>query len=102
MALDYVHVRDPGEPMVTIDRHLYLTEDKGRVVEEGDPAGRWLWASPGQQVARRDAERLGALTPADTAPVEAPQEKQAQPPTNKQRRPGTNKSGRHTTGEGQV
>lgn len=102
MGLDYVHVRDPGEPMVTIDRHLYLTEDKGRVVEEGDPAGRWLWASPGQQVSQREAERLGALRPADNPPVEVPQEKQAPPPANKQRRPGANKSGQRTTDEGQV
>lgn len=56
---------------VTVDRHLYLTEDKSRVVEEGDTAGRWLWAAPGQEVSREEAERLGAVKarskPADKA-----------------------------------
>lgn len=47
--------------MVVIDRHLYLTEDQSRVVEEGDTAGRWLWASPGQEISRAEAERLGAV-----------------------------------------
>lgn len=86
--LDVVHIRDPGEPQVTIDRHLYLTEDRTRVVEEGDPAGRWLWASPGQQVSRREAERLGAIVTES-----GPDVKQAEAPANKQRRPAVNKSG---------
>lgn len=99
MALEYVHVRDPGEPTVTIGRHLYLTEDRSRVVEEGDPAGRWLWASPGQQMARREAERLGALAPVPDPPAE---EKQVAPPVTKQRKPAANKSGRRMTDEGQA
>lgn len=88
---DHVTIRDPGEPLVTIDRHLYLTEDRSRVVEEGDPAGTSLWASPGQQVPRREAERLGALAP---PPVVLPsaEEKQAPPAANKQRRPSSNKA----------
>lgn len=88
--LDYVQIKDPGEPLVTIDRHLYLTEDRSRVVEEGNPAGRWLWASPGQQVARREAERLGALQP---APAPLPEPKQVSPRADKQRRPGADKAG---------
>lgn len=92
---DHVTIRDPGEPLVTIDRHLYLTEDKGRVVEEGDPAGRSLWAAPGQQVPRREAERLGAIQP---EPLLAPpaEEKQEVPQANKRRRPAANKSGSPT------
>lgn len=45
----------------TVDRHLYLTEDKSRVVEEGDPDGRWLWAAPGRQVPMAQAKLLGAI-----------------------------------------
>lgn len=91
-----------GETVV-VDRHLYLTEDKSRVVEEGDPASRWLWASPGQEVSRAQAERLGAVAPPAAeperevsvepeTPVEpepAPEPKQRQPAPNKQRtKPG--------------
>lgn len=64
MSLEYVpDVRTgTGEvDNVTIDRHLYLTEAQDRVVEEGDPAGRWLWAAPGQLRPRADAARLGAI-----------------------------------------
>jgi len=61
---------------VAIDRHLYLTEDGERVVEEGDPAGRWLWAAPGNKRPRADAERLGAVVvtpePADPEPKSSP------------------------------
>lgn len=79
--------------MVTVDRHLYLTEDKDRVVEEGDPAGRWLWAAPGSEVPRVDAERLGAIKPeveSAPAPVEP---KQRLPRANKQRAAAENKAG---------
>ncbi|MFF5445489.1 hypothetical protein [Streptomyces sp. NPDC012888] len=73
---------------VIIDRHLYLTEDRTRVVEEGDPASRWLWASPGTQVSRAEAVRLGAISgEAEQAPTpertEAP--KQRSPRSNKSR-----------------
>lgn len=69
MALEYRHIpREAGPPVetVTIDRHLYLTEDKTRVVPEGHPDCRWLWATPGMEVPRADAERLGAI---DAPPV---------------------------------
>lgn len=56
-----------------VDRHLYLTEDKSRVVEEGDPEGRWLWAAPGRLVPMAQAKRLGALREAADS-VEAPDE----------------------------
>lgn len=74
---------------IIVDRHLYLTEDRSRVVEEGDPAGRWLWASPGQEVTRRDAEQLGAVK---SAPEPKPDEpKQRAPRANKQRAKPTDK-----------
>lgn len=66
---------------VIIDRRLCLTEDKSRVVDETDPAARWLWATPGHVVDRADAERLGALKPADQPdPPEAPKRKPGRPP----------------------
>jgi len=50
-----------AQEMVTVAEHWYLTEDKTRVVSEGHPDGRWLWASPGTQVPKADAIRYGAL-----------------------------------------
>jgi hypothetical protein len=76
-----------SDETVIIDRHLYLTEDESRVVEEGDPAGRWLWAAPGAQVKRRDAEQLGAVK-ADPGPEAAPEKSEAEP---KQQTPRVNK-----------
>lgn len=77
MALEYRRIpREAGPPVdtVTIDRHLYLTEDKTRVVPEGHPKCRWLWATPGMDVPRADAERLGAIAlpePAEDAPEDS-------------------------------
>jgi hypothetical protein len=97
LTYSYMAGEEPGEmsEIVIIDRHLYLTEDRSRVVEEGDPASRWLWASPGQEVPREEAERLGAVKPAESSaessaepaePVAEPAEpKQRKPPANKQR-----------------
>lgn len=87
---------------VIIREHLYLTEERDRVVKEGDPAGRWLWAAPGTEVSLRDAIRLGAVKvepepevqeqetePADEEPAEPKAAKQA---PNKARKPGANKA----------
>lgn len=80
---------------LVIDRYLYLTEDRSRVVEEGDTAGRWLWASPGTEVSRAEALRLGAVQ-AEGEPKPKPQQeeapKQRTPRTNKARRPSGDKS----------
>lgn len=76
---------------IRVDQHWYLTEDKAAVVAEGVPGGRWLWASPGQEVNRAEAERLGAVkppepeTPADPEPDEGAEVKQRRAPANKQR-----------------
>ncbi|MGW2206759.1 hypothetical protein [Streptomyces sp. NPDC001774] len=43
---------------ITVDRHLYLTEDRCRLVEENDPAARWLYWAPGMEVPRELFERL--------------------------------------------
>jgi hypothetical protein len=84
---------------VIIDRHLYLTEDRSRVVEENDPASRFLWAAPGDVVSRDEAERLGAIQ-AEPEPIEDAEESQSEaepkqraPRQNKARRPAADKSG---------
>lgn len=79
---------------VVIDRHLYLTEDRSRVVEEGDPASRFLWAAPGDEVSRSEAVRLGAVkAKAEQAPDPEPEEapKQRTPRANKARQASSNK-----------
>lgn len=70
------------------DRRLWLTADRERVVEEGDPEAAFLFATPGKEVSDEDAERYG-LKPSrkakdDDAPVA--EEKQAPPPANKARK----------------
>lgn len=118
MAMEWQRVSLSGsedtDGVVTVDRHWYLTEDKTRVVPEGDPESRWLWASPGTQVPRRDALRLGALKeepapveeaavadepekapePEPETPAEEPavEEKQAKPAANKAGKKAANKA----------
>jgi len=76
---------------VAIDRHLYLTEDGSRVVEEGDPAGRWLWAAPGNKRPRAEAERLGAVAEAASDAEPEPEPKASPAPPNKARKPAGDK-----------
>ena len=45
--------------MIVADRRLWLTADKARVVEDGDPAAAFLLASPGTEIPVAEAERLG-------------------------------------------
>jgi len=51
----------PAEEQTTVTQYWYLTADGARVVPEGHPEGRWLWAAPGQTVPAAEAVRLGAL-----------------------------------------
>lgn len=88
MALNIIPLKDGNGPLetVTVDRHLYLTEDGARVVPEGHPAGRWLWAAPGSEVSRADALRLGAVeAEPDPRPEPAVGTKAAPKPPDKQR-----------------
>lgn len=55
-----------------------LTEDRKRVVPEGDPEARWLHWIPGDEVPLEEAQRLGAV-------------KAAKPAANKMRKPPRNK-----------
>jgi hypothetical protein len=105
MALEIVKLSAGGQgPQYTVDRHLYLTEDRSRVVEESDPAMRWLWATPGMQVPLAEAERLGAIKPdSEAEPVDDDAEqadapaKRRTPAQNKQRKPRENKSTKDET-----
>lgn len=98
MALEIVKLSAGSQgPQYTVDRHLYLTEDKSKVVEEDDPSGRWLWATPGMQVPLGEAERLGAVKAnSETESVEAPAKRRT-PAQNKQRRSHEDKSQKDTT-----
>jgi len=44
--------------------HIYLSNDRGRVVAEDDPDAGWLLAARGQLVAPGEVERLGLDRPA--------------------------------------
>lgn len=96
---EFVRATANAGPRVIVDRHLYLTEDKSRVVEEGDPAGRTLWATPGMEVAEADAVRLGAVA-ADSAEAEPADDGQTEPEAAddaagvKERTPAENKQQR--------
>lgn len=49
-----------ADETITTDRRLWLTEDKSRVVEDGDPEARWLWSpGPGHEVSKKEASSVG-------------------------------------------
>jgi hypothetical protein len=90
MAMHITLLRDQEgtAPMWTADRKLWLTEDGGRVVEDGDPDAASLYATPGYQVPLAEAKRLGVDTSAEypanqekplTAPFVAEAKRAAQP-----------------------
>lgn len=66
---------------VTIQGRWCLTEDRKRLVPEGDPEQRFLWAVDGQQKPYEECVRLGYLV----------EEKKAQAARNKMSRPARNK-----------
>lgn len=45
-------------PTVKLDRRLWLTADRSRLVEDGDPEAAFLWAAPGDEVDAVELERL--------------------------------------------
>lgn len=61
------------------DRKLWLTADKERVVEDGDPAASFLFATPGDEISDEDAKRYGVKAKSK------PADKQAPAPANKAR-----------------
>jgi hypothetical protein len=59
-------------PMVRLDRTLWLTAEKDRVVEDGDLEAAHLYGNPGHAVPRAEAEKLGALPKEEAKPKAAP------------------------------
>ena len=70
------------------DRRLYLTADRERVVEEGDPDAAFLFVTPGKEVSDADAERYGLKPKAKAEAKQADESdnKEAPAPANKARR----------------
>lgn len=74
------------------DRRLYVTADRGEIVEEGDPRSAWLLVAEGRDIGPSDVERYGlrmedGRVTWDAAPAakmaEAPEDKQMPAPENK-------------------
>jgi hypothetical protein len=81
------------------DRRLWLTADKSKAVEDGDPRSAFLLIAPGQTMLRTRAEELGVIpdpvvkeaeqkTESDVAPKEKskPADKEKKKPADKSRR----------------
>lgn len=66
----------------TSDRRIWLTADKSKVVEDGDPAAAFLLVGEGGQLSDEEAEQYGLTEKA----------KPAQP--NKAKAPAENKAGK--------
>ena len=89
MVFKVTHLRD-GEIMAgtfIADRRLWLTADRSRVVEEGDPAAATLFCSAGRAIATADAERLnisqGPSGKLSIKKKKAPEDKMRAAPENK-------------------
>ncbi len=77
--------RRTNEPLVKLERKLWLTADKSEVVEDGDPAAAFLLGLPGDEIPVSEAHRLGIKArPAKPA-------KEAEPEGNKEAPPGADK-----------
>lgn len=66
-----------------LDRKLWLTADRDKVVEDGSPQAAFLLGSEGTEVPDDEAERLGLSA--------KPAEKQSAPAANKARKSAPNK-----------
>lgn len=68
---------------ISVDRRLFLTADKDRLVNPDDPAAAFLWAGEGDEVTEEEAERVGykagkkSAAPAEDKAVAAPAEDKA-------------------------
>lgn len=78
--------------MITVDRKLWLTHDKTRLVEDGDPAAAFLWAVPGDEVTEAQAREVGYKPAKGRTRDEPEAEAKAQEPAqNKAKGPSENK-----------
>jgi hypothetical protein len=95
MALHFI--KEKPEMGTLSDRRLFLSTDKSRVVEEGDPRAAYLFAAPGTEVAATDMAAFGLTVeggaialPAAVA-ADAPEAKMADAPENKMAEAPANK-----------
>lgn len=65
-----------------LDRKLWLTADRGKVVEDGDPKAAFLLGVAGSDVPDDEAKRLGLTSKKAAAKAE---DKAAAAPANKSR-----------------
>jgi hypothetical protein len=95
MGLTITLLRDAKEeePMWISDRRLFLTADKERVVEDGDPEACFLLVGQGCELPMAEAERYGLVKPkAQEKAMEGPSEDKAvKPPKNKAVKKSRNK-----------
>lgn len=63
----------PTGAQITVDRRLYLTADRSRLVEADDPEARFLFCSEGKRVSREQLLQLGVeiVNPDEAAAAEA-------------------------------
>lgn len=64
MALEITMVHDADkipDGTIVADRRLWLTADRARVVEDGDPEARFLFCGPGRRISPADAEKYGLV-----------------------------------------
>lgn len=85
----------PTEEQWRSDRHLWLTADGKRVVEDGDPDAAILYATEGTLVPLSDAQRykLAPKKRARREPEEAPEPKMDPPSEDKMKKPSRAKKG---------
>ena len=82
-----------------LDRKLWLTEDRSRVVEDGDPEAAFLLGTAGKEIPDDEAERLGLTSRPAAKKAEATEDKQADAPANKART-AAKKTAKRTTKKG--
>lgn len=89
MGLEFITLRKQEEEALTLytaDRRLWLTSDRARVVEDGDPEAAFQLVSPGQGLSQRDAIRFGLVKAAekpDDKAMPAPADKSVRSKPNK-------------------
>lgn len=71
--------------MMELDRKLWLTADRERVVEDGDSEAAFLLGNVGTEITDAEAQRLGLKQAKKSA------DKKADEPANKARKAGEDK-----------
>lgn len=59
MGLEIIQTHELNTPYVILEEKLWLTADRERVVQDGDPEAAFLLGTPGKRVPADEAERLG-------------------------------------------